>query len=590
MTSTHHRFHFTRTRHLHIHALVCLFIASHTLMKTHASSATASTNAPVEITLHADKREDTVSENDIVRLKAIAGGVSWEGVSPDILDPLADIGLQYARMSSRLGDRPWKNAPSSAWIDANGKLNFSYDYAAMIAAPARRIGAGLHLLLTENVPAVLRADNLSPKAHEAVPKHEEYADFVSGALHALALESPDKQSPETIYVEVGNEPDTPGYWYQNRPYEEKFDRYMKAYRTVLEGVRRYEAEHPKEKGGARIRVGGPAATAFSFMINVSGQKSAPPFNWVHRFIKTCSDENLRMDFVSFHAYANWNPVSAHIGHRTFPNLANSLETIRLWRDMWRPEAEFLVTEWGLDSTRAGAGARQNFTHVAAAQSMAMLDIMLRSQVNRGVFLLAHLPPLTDDCYWPTLFTQRGEPTPVWHLLGWINQLHGHRLRVARNHGDSTSTTPGILASHDPNTGSGSAILWNTKWYLNPNDRMAPGWTEAEDIDIQISLKGLGDASTEFSSAIINADTCPAPEVKAISKEEQSLINRGERLVPRPRILTANPLPKENIVGNTLTLRLPKESVTLLKWTTAPTAQKPASNGIPSSRTDKFDRM
>ncbi|MDR1282326.1 MAG: hypothetical protein LBK99_16110 [Opitutaceae bacterium] len=521
---------------------------------------------PVEITVQADKPEDAICANDLNRLKALISGIGWDGVSADIEGSLADIGIQYARMINRFKDIKWKNAPSTAWVDKDGKLQFSYDHPAMIAASARRSGAGLHLVFAENVPSALRADNLSPKPHEAVPRHNEYADFVANAIHSLALSVSDQR--ETIYIEVGNEPDTPGYWYGNLTYTGKFDRYMQAYKTVVEGVRRYEAAHSAAKGGARIRVGGPAATAYSFMLHVGdwGSQPAPSFNWVHRFISTCARENIRMDYVSYHAYANWHPVTASVGYRSFPNLTRTLDLIRLWRDVLLPEAEILVTEWGMDSTRNGAGARQNFTHVGAAQSMAMLNIMLEAGVNRAIYLMARVPPLTDDCEWPAFFTQRGEAAPVWHLFGWIHQMQGRRVRVGQPSLGVVPdmTTPGIFAVANAPSGSGSILIWNTRWFLNPDDRNAEGWSDAREIDLRLTLDGMS-APVEFSTASLDASTCPPLAIKPISKAELGNINRGERLVPRPEIMRTQPMNSSSVSGHTLALRLPKESVVLVKW-------------------------
>ena len=151
--------------------------------------------------------------------------------------------------------------------------------------------------------------------------------------------------------------------------------------------------------------------------------------------------------------------------------------------------------------------------------------MLQHRVDRALFLIARLPPLAGDCHWPALFSQKGESMPVYHVLAWITQQA--RQRAAATWDREPKTLKAVCAVNPD--GSGTAILWNTRWTHSGDDR-TPGRSEAQPATVSLAIPTVAPA-LQVRSWVID-DRYPAIDVRALTPQQVARMRRGEPLIER----------------------------------------------------------
>jgi len=196
-----------------------------------------------------------------------------------------------------------------------------------------------------------------------------------------------------IYYEVWNEPDIEsfGKW---SIYGGSKD-YKTFYRVSVEGAN-------QAKDVYRFLIGGPATTA-------------PYKNWFQRFLNFTTENNLRVDFLSWHHYSkNANDYVDDI-HK----LNDWLSPPQYARYRSLPK---IISEWGFDSD-------PNLitdTNIGAAHTIASIRNFIEES-----FELAFLFEIKDGQTprWGIL-KHEGEKTPRYNALQMLNALDGNRIKLS----------------------------------------------------------------------------------------------------------------------------------------------------------------
>ncbi|MBI3379521.1 hypothetical protein HY029_02060 [Candidatus Gottesmanbacteria bacterium] len=227
-----------------------------------------------------------------------------------------------------------------------------------------------------------------------------------------------------IYYEVWNEPELPqfGSW--------KFDS-PKDYRLLYF----YAAQAANEtKNANKFYLGGPAVGSYY------------P-NWINNFVSYVAQNNLRLDFYSWHRYTIKPSEYLSDAQKT----RNILSSYPAYANM-----PLMLTEWGIDSQNSDI----NNTNIAAAYAIysvsqfnKMINLAFNFEVKDG-------PPPTGG-KWGLMYHERDPDKPLfskpkYKAFAQLAQLSGNQLLLS---GDGTyvsglatsissSDTTAILANYD----------------------------------------------------------------------------------------------------------------------------------------------
>ncbi len=200
-----------------------------------------------------------------------------------------------------------------------------------------------------------------------------------------------------VYYEVWNEPDLFGSW---KTSGEK--NYLQLYRVSS------QAAVAAAANSQPFKIGGPATTG------------AYP-NWISALFKLVSDENLRLDFISWHRYS-WEPDALETDAKLINELLIPYPGLAL--------KEKLVTEWGPDPQNNPAYDNQ----LGAAHLFVTLRSML-GQIHKAFnFEIMDGKSPEDKAMWGrygllTHYSAGLQPKPRYNLLLWLEALKGQRLLV-----------------------------------------------------------------------------------------------------------------------------------------------------------------
>ncbi len=195
-----------------------------------------------------------------------------------------------------------------------------------------------------------------------------------------------------IYYEVWNEPDleTFGKWsiYGGKDYR------LLYYYSVL-GAQNAKNVYP-------FKIGGPVTTALYR-------------NWILNFLNFIKENNLRIDFISWHHYS-----------KNTDDFGDDLINLNNWLagEKYRPFQNLpkIISEWGFDS---------NYNPLADSQIGAAYTLAsIRNFLNYG-YELAFLFEIKDgpSPSWGILGYQ-GEKKPRYFALQFLNHLQGEKLLVS----------------------------------------------------------------------------------------------------------------------------------------------------------------
>jgi beta-xylosidase len=205
-----------------------------------------------------------------------------------------------------------------------GNLSFDFSKFDVILNDITATGAKPYISLSYMPPAIAAGDIISePQRYEdwqlTVQKTIEHVSGTRGI--------------SDVYYEVWNEPDLFGGW---KMYGSK--NYLDLYGAAARGAQNARVSQS-------FKIGGPAITALYK-------------NWFDGLLKYASDNNLRLDFFSWHRYAT-----------DLTQFSKDMYEVRTWIQkypQYEPTLEFHITEWGHDSkNHAGYDSSFSAAHTVA---------------------------------------------------------------------------------------------------------------------------------------------------------------------------------------------------------------------------------
>lgn len=196
-----------------------------------------------------------------------------------------------------------------------------------------------------------------------------------------------------IYYEVFNEPDLFGGWkISGEP------NYLTLYYYAVLGAQR-------AKNTNQFFIGGPATTV-------------PYQNWIREFLRYVSDNNLRVDFISWHRYSS------------SPNLF--LDDVSLVDSILSSFPQFanlpkIITEFGFDSENNSA----HDTNLSATHLLAVMREILGKVDLAFTFEAKDGPNPQGEEYWGRwgILTYNGRKKPRFLALSLLNKIGRHQLKV-----------------------------------------------------------------------------------------------------------------------------------------------------------------
>lgn len=238
-----------------------------------------------------------------------------------------------------------------------------------------------------------------------------------------------------VYYEVWNEPDGGGFG--GYSIGEKKD-YFTLYQKTVEAASRAQNVNP-------YKIGGPALADLRRCSNIRLLFVCPGGFWLDKFFELVSQNNTRLDFVSWHRYSF--------------KMSDYNEDVNFINDLYAkysnlPHLEKLITEWGSDPARNSIhDSYFDAVHlVAAARTfLGQVDVTTKFEVRNG--------PANPSGGWG-IMTYDGRKKPTYEAMRLMSLLRSQRIGV---NGEGTNVTG--IASRD--TSGMTVILSNyDKTYRN----------------------------------------------------------------------------------------------------------------------------
>jgi hypothetical protein len=202
---------------------------------------------------------------------------------------------------------------------------------------------------------------------------------------------------EGVYYEVWNEPDLFGGWKINGAKS-----YLDLYRHTVMGA--MQAQKVKA-----YKIGGPATTAFY------------P-NWINGLLQYSIENNLKLDFISWHRYdkkldkfeSDMNQAEAIL--EDYPQISG---------------VEKIISEWGFDSRN-----NQGYDNLTGAAQLIAVANLMPAKIDKGfVFELQDSKdPDGKDLWgrWGLLAAQAfgSKPKARYEAMNWLEKLGNDRLVIS----------------------------------------------------------------------------------------------------------------------------------------------------------------
>lgn len=216
------------------------------------------------------------------------------------------------------------------------------------------------------------------KGNTTPPKdYKKWTDMVVALLTHLRKRYGDEVV--TWPIEVWNEPNLPGFWYNA-----DMDEYFRMFRETFNAIKNYDS---------RFKVGGPA---------ICGVRDA---EWIEAFLNFCRKEGIRPDSITRHHYTVDSPE--RIGHCDYSTLEDSemrFENLQSTRDIVDSFDEFKdlpihLTEFSTSYTPKGVIHDTNINAAYLARQLSRLG-----DVNEAY------------SYWTfgDVFEEQGVPNSLFH--------------------------------------------------------------------------------------------------------------------------------------------------------------------------------
>jgi hypothetical protein len=170
------------------------------------------------------------------------------------------------------------------------------------------------------------------------------------------------------------------------------------------------------------------------------------FHWLHSFVDYVGQNNLALDFVTFHTYGNGQAGK---------NYLDGIKEIRSWTaKIGRARIPLDVTEWG--ASWAGDGI--NLSPVAGAFTLEFLYRLAQVNITRAMFLLIRgaSPGCGEDN--PTLITYSGTKSHSYLAMELLNTLKGSKLAGCSTDQPDVNCVAGVQSG-----GSVKVVIWRVDW-------------------------------------------------------------------------------------------------------------------------------
>ncbi|MFH0942778.1 MAG: glycosyl hydrolase [Candidatus Beckwithbacteria bacterium] len=268
----------------------------------------------------------------------------------------------------------------------NGSLRFNWEKLDKEVEAILKMGAKPLLALSYMPPA------LGSGVTDQPSDWNEWQTLVKATIEHYSGKK--GKNIDKVYYEVWNEPDLFGDWKIGRDKD-----YLQLYRQTALG-----AEQAVEV--LSFKLGGPGTTGMYR-------------NWIEAVFRLVNEENLRLDFISWHRYS-LRPEEFNDDIETVNQLMQSYPKLAL--------KEKIVTEWGLDA-KNNPGYDNNF---GASHTVASVIEMLGGISKAFSFEIVDGLDSEGKTFWGRFGLLSHESTglvakPRYKVFSWLNQLGDIRL-------------------------------------------------------------------------------------------------------------------------------------------------------------------
>jgi hypothetical protein len=428
------------------------------------ASAPAPGRADATLLIQANSPYSVSGQDDLQLFKSVGSNVGAD------FDPTAGTTAEL----KRVGIKTLRliNVDVIGSFETNGRYVVDKGNSRMEEqlAECRSLGAVPHVIVN-GLPADLRLTEADvPDQYKAdVDKSWygprdwiKYRSYVEAFFYYVMI----TQGFRNAEFEVGNEPDGGASLYPTPPMPPPastplYVAYFNLYKNVAEAAVSFEQKHP----GVHVKLGGPAiAGPCTFKYG--------DFNWAVRFIQDCAEQKVKLDFFSWHFYANICSLNGEYEANYAP-FRDLIKTIQAAIDQYSPGLPIQITEWGpscvCELNQGDAqSASVNADSVGAAWGAAFINTLLECKIEKALYLVStdfrHPDPNNnwlDNWSWSALFLnpvpydEKIYPKPVFHLFEMVSQLQGHRVEAACGNGTVNS-----FVAADPERRKITMLVWN----------------------------------------------------------------------------------------------------------------------------------
>ncbi len=266
-----------------------------------------------------------------------------------------------------------------------GQLQFNFTKLDQAIADIRATGATPYLALSYIPPAIaVNGDITAPPAN--------WSDWQTVVSRTIQHVSGDLGVPN-VYYEVWNEPDLFGGY---KTYGDK--NYLTMYQYAAQGAKAASTRQP-------YKIGGPAITALYK-------------NWVDSVVKLSIDQNLPLDFFSWHRYNTDIDV-----------YRSDIASVRGWLAAYPEKSgiELHITEWGHTPTN-DPGYDGQF---GAIHTIAVSTEMIGNIDKAFVFEIQDGKDPAGNVRWGRwgLIDSNGQTKPRYSALQFLDRLVGDRVQL-----------------------------------------------------------------------------------------------------------------------------------------------------------------
>lgn len=298
-------------------------------------------------------------------------------------------------------------------VNRNGsQLSFDFSKLDRMLLEIQSVSAIPYLSLSYTPPALATNGDIT-----APPNWNEWELVVQKTIEHVS----GTRGIANVYYEVWNEPDLFGNY---KTYGDR--NYLSMYRAAAIGSQKAKVSVP-------FKIGGPASTALYK-------------NWFDAILQLSIDENLPLDFFSWHRYST-----------DINQYRDDVSKVQEWLTKYpaRPALELHLTEWGHDSNiDPGYDSRFGAIHTMAVSTelIGMVDKAFVFEIQDGV----HPEGKIRWGRWG-LLDSTGQPKPRYAALTFLDRLQGRRVPllgkgswvkgVASRNGDTINA---LLVNYDSN--------------------------------------------------------------------------------------------------------------------------------------------